>query len=31
MDELCGIVVSSKDIERISEAIGGEIEHENKR
>ena len=31
MDELCGIVVSSKDIERISEAIGGEIEHENKK
>jgi hypothetical protein len=30
MEELCGIVVSSKDIERISEAIGGEIEKENK-
>jgi hypothetical protein len=31
MSELCGIVVSSKDIERISEAIGGEIEYENKK
>jgi hypothetical protein len=31
MEELCGIVVSSKDIERISEAIGGEIEKENKK
>lgn len=31
MEELCGIVVLSKDIERISETIGGEIEHENKK
>jgi hypothetical protein len=31
MDELCGIVISSKDIERISEAIGNEFESRNKK
>jgi hypothetical protein len=31
MEELCGVIVSSKDTERISEAIGHEIENGNKR